>query len=115
MSAMLSLICAIHCAATPMLISVLPLIGMQFLASHLMEGLLLAFGVGFGIYGVVRAYWMQHRDIRPVVVLGIGTSLIAFGFFFAPESIEPFMVSIGAIFMAVAQVINIRLSRRCEH
>ncbi len=99
----------------PMLISILPLIGMQFLASHLLEGMLLAFGVGFGIYGVIRSYIYQHRDIRPVIFLVAGTLLIAGGFFFAPENIEPFMVSIGAIGIAVAQVLNIRSCKRCAH
>ena len=114
-SALLSLACAIHCAAMPMLISILPLIGMQFLASHLLEGMLLAFGVGFGIYGVIRSYVYQHRDIRPVIFLATGTVMIAGGFFFAPEHIEPFMVSIGAISIAVAQVLNIRSCKRCAH
>lgn len=114
-SALLSLACAIHCAAMPLLISVLPLVGMQFLASHLMEGLLLAFGVGFGAYGVMRSYFTQHHELGPVIALGIGVSLIVSGFFYAPEAVEPFLVSAGAISIAVAQVLNIRLSRRCTH
>ncbi len=65
--------------------------------SHLMEGLLLAFGVGFGLYGVIRSYIYQHRDIRPVIALALGTLLIAGGFFFAPENLEPYFVSTGAI------------------
>lgn len=114
-SALLSLACAIHCAAMPMLISILPLIGMQFLASHLMEGMLLAFGVGFGAYGVLRAYFYQHHDIRPVIALTTGAALIAFGFFFAPEAVEPFVVSTGALCIAAAQVLNIRSCKRCSH
>ncbi len=114
-SALLSLACAIHCAAMPMLISILPLIGMQFLASHLLEGLLLAFGVGFGAYGVLRSYFTQHRDLRPVIALLSGVALITFGFFFASESLEPYFVSIGAIGIAIAQVLNMRSCRRCAH
>jgi predicted MFS family arabinose efflux permease len=98
-----------------MLISVLPLIGMQFLASHLLEGVLLAFGVGFGAYGVLRGYFNQHRDIRPVWALGAGATLIAIGFFFAPESVEPFIVSTGALCIAAAQVLNMRAMRKCSH
>lgn len=72
------------CAAMPMLISILPLIGMQFLASHLMEGLLLAFGVGFWTLRCDPFLSYQHRDIRPVIALALGTLLIAGGFFFCP-------------------------------
>lgn len=112
-SAILALACAIHCAAMPMLISVLPLIGMQFLASHLMEGLLLAFGIGTGAYGIVRTYLQHRRESLPLTVFGIGTLLVAVGYFFAPESVEPFVVSGGALTIAAAQVLNIRLSRKC--
>jgi MerC mercury resistance protein len=115
LSALLSIACAIHCALTPMLISILPLIGMQFLASHLLEGVLLAFGVGFGAYGVLRGYFYQHRDIRPVLALGAGVTLITIGFFFAPESVEPFLVSTGALGIAAAQILNMRAARKCNH
>jgi MerC mercury resistance protein len=115
LSAILSITCAIHCALMPMLISILPLIGMQFLASHLLEGLLLSFGIGFGAYGVLRGYFTQHRDIRPVLALAVGTCLIAIGFFFAPEAVEPFLVSTGAIGIAIAQVLNMRAARKCSH
>ena len=80
-----------------------------------MEGLLLAFGVGFGLYGVIRSYIYQHRDIRPVIALALGTLLIAGGFFFAPENLEPYFVSTGAIGIAIAQVLNIRSCKRCAH
>jgi MerC mercury resistance protein len=111
MGAILSLACAIHCMATPMLISVMPLIGMQFLASHLLEGVILLFGVGFGVYGVMKAYFTQHHDPRPVVALAMGCLLILVGFFFADESLEPYLVSIGALGIAVAQLLNLRTCR----
>ncbi len=114
-SALLSIACAIHCALMPMVISILPLIGMQFLASHLLEGMMLAFGVGFGVYGVLRSYFTQHRDIRPVIALVTGVVLITLGFFFAPESLEPYFVSIGALGIATAQVLNMRSCRKCAH
>jgi predicted MFS family arabinose efflux permease len=80
-----------------------------------MEGMLLLFGVGFGAYGVLRAYFTQHHDPRPVWTLAAGASLIAFGFFFAPENIEPFIVSTGALAIAAAQVLNMRAARKCNH
>jgi hypothetical protein len=114
-SAILSLACAIHCALMPIVFSALPLVGMQFLASHLLEGIILALGLGFGAYGVLKAYFYQHRYFPPVAVLGVGAVLIGVGFFFAAEAIEPFLVSIGAVCVAVAQVLNIRECKRCAH
>jgi hypothetical protein len=114
-SALLTLACAIHCAAMPMLISVLPLLGLQFLASHLLEGILLAVGIGFGAYGVLRAYFTQHRDIRPVIVLAVGTVLILLGMLVVSHEVEPFLVSIGALCVGAAQLLNIRSCKNCAH
>jgi hypothetical protein len=99
----------------PLVISVLPLVGMQFLASHLLEGIILAFGLGFGAYGVLRAYFYQHRYFPPVAFLGVGAILVCVGFFFAAEAIEPILVSTGAVCVAVAQILNIRECKRCTH
>lgn len=112
-SALLSLTCAIHCALTPMLLSVLPLLGLQFLASHLLEFILLSFGVGFGAYSVLKAYFRQHHDIRPVLALVVGAGLIFSGMFLVPESLEPWMVPAGALTIGLAQILNMRSCKTC--
>ncbi len=113
-SALLSITCAIHCALTPMLLSMLPLLGLQFLASELLEIVLLSFGVGFGAYSVLKAYFTQHRDLRPVIALTIGAALIFTGMFLVPESLEPWLVPIGALSIGLAQVLNIRACKNCS-
>jgi uncharacterized membrane protein YfcA len=98
-----------------MLISVLPLLGLQFLASHLLEGILLSVGIGFGAYGVLRAYFKQHRDIRPVVVLCVGAILIVLGMFLVSHEAEPYLVSVGALCVGAAQILNMRSCKHCAH
>lgn len=112
-SALLSLTCAIHCALTPMLLSMLPLLGLQFLASELLEIILLSFGIGFGAYSVLKAFFTQHRDLRPVIALVIGASLIVAGMFFVPEAFEPWLVPAGALCIGLAQILNIRACKNC--
>jgi predicted MFS family arabinose efflux permease len=114
-SALLSLACAIHCALTPMLISVLPLLGLEFLASHMLEFVLLGFGLGFGAYSILKGYFSQHHELRPVWVFAIGAALIISGMFFVPEALEPWMVSIGALTVGLAQVLNVRTCKAAGH
>lgn len=112
-SAILAIACAIHCALMPLLISVLPLLGMQFMGSHAFEIGMMGLGIGFGIYGVARAY-QRHRRWLPSQIVASGSLFVVIGLFFAPEAIEPFFVSSGAVMIGIAQIVNIRFTRSCS-
>lgn len=111
--AWVSIACAIHCAAMPFLLSVLPLLGMEFLASHFLEIAMLSAGLGFGAYGILKAYFQTHRHPLPVALLALGASLVISGMFLIPESLEPVVVPSGALLVGIAQVVNIRKSKTC--
>jgi hypothetical protein len=97
----------------PFLITVLPLIGLEFLASHVLEVIILIGGLGFGAYGVAKAYFKTHREFLPVGLLLAGSSLVISGLFLVPEHLEHFFIPAGAIIVGIAQVVNIRMSRAC--
>lgn len=111
--AWLSIACAIHCALMPLLITVLPIIGLEFLASHVLEVIVLMGGLGFGAYGVAKAYFKYHRDFLPVGLLLAGSAMVVTGLFLVPEHLEHFFIPAGAIIVGIAQFINIRMSRTC--
>ena len=112
-SAWLSIACAIHCALMPLAITTLPLLGLEFLASHWMEALLLGLGLGFGGYGILRGYFQRHHEPLTLVLLGVGAALVVAGLFFAPESLEHVLIPVGAITVGIAQILNIRYSKTC--
>lgn len=113
-SAILSIACAIHCALMPLVISVLPLVGLEFLASHTLEIVLLGAGLGFGFYSVLRSYLSVHGDLRPALLVSAGALLVVAGLFLVPHEMEHYLVPSGAILIGVAQVYNIRLAHRVE-
>lgn len=96
----------------PLAVSLLPLLGMQFLASHLFEIILMGAGLGFGIYSVVRAY-ARHGRPGPLSIVIVGAVLVIIGLFLSPEMLEPLFVTTGALTIGAAQVLNIRLLRTC--
>jgi hypothetical protein len=112
--AFLAIACAVHCALTPIALTVLPLAGSSIFASHTAEFIMLGLGIGFGGFSVAKGVY-SHGDQRPLWLVVAGTILILCGLFLAGETLEPFFVPAGAILLGAAQVVNMRLSRPCEH
>ena len=77
----ISLVCAVHCALTPVVLLVLPLLAAQYggtidvafgaVFSHSFEWVLLGVIVVIAGFGVLATYPM-HGDGRPVALTGIG-------------------------------------------
>jgi hypothetical protein len=113
----MSLLCAIHCAALPLLMVVVPALGSSFIASEPVEWILLGVAVGVAIWSITRGYIRDHRKSFPAYLLGFGILLVGLGHTVLPESWEPVTSVAGSLAIAAAQFVNLRLVRRfhrCE-
>lgn len=63
-------LCAIHCAALPLLMAFLPLLGLSFLLNETLEKTLLVFAVTLALWSVAQGYKHHHRFILFGVWLG---------------------------------------------
>lgn len=108
-----STLCAIHCAALPFVITVLPLWGMGFLASEAVEITMIAVSLILGVWSLSSAYRRQHQRIAPILVLILGFVCIALGHFSGVEVLEPVLIPLGGFTLAAAHVINLRLLKTC--
>ncbi len=74
----LSVACAIHCALTPLLVGVLPLVGLSFLAEERTEqwavGAVVVFAVGSALWGFHR-----HRALRAVMAFAGAVGVLLMG------------------------------------
>jgi hypothetical protein len=84
-----STLCAIHCAALPFVITVLPMWGVGFLANEAVEITMIAVSLIIGIWSLSAAYRKQHHRIIPVLILISGFACIAVGHFLGIELLEP--------------------------
>jgi len=109
-----SIICAVHCALTPLLFSVLPLLGLEFLHSHVFEIVLMTAGLGFGSYGILRAFLLHHRAFLPLALFIVGAGMVCIGLFLSNELWEMILVPSGAVLVGVAQVVNIQKCKSCR-
>lgn len=71
--------CAVHCAVTPFIVGVLPLLGLGFIASPWFEWSMVAAAASLGGAGLGISYARAHRDHRPLVVFLIGLAVIVAG------------------------------------
>ncbi|MGM9477343.1 MerC domain-containing protein [Pedobacter sp. GSP4] len=108
-----STLCALHCAALPFFITVLPMWGMGFLANEAVEISMIALSLILGVWSLSSAYRKQHRRIVPILVLVAGFACIAFGHFSGIGFLEPVLIPLGGFTIAAAHYINLRLLKTC--
>ncbi|MGH9753672.1 MAG: MerC domain-containing protein [Blastocatellia bacterium] len=71
-----SLACAAHCAAMPLLIGLLPLVGLGFLAGEQTEWALAGLSIGVGSLNLTPSYARKHRQRRPLLLFAFGAGLV---------------------------------------
>jgi MerC mercury resistance protein len=110
-----SLACAVHCAAMPLLIGLLPLVGLGFLASDHTEWALAGFSLGVGSLSLIPSYARKHRQWRPLLLFAFGASLIIAVRLLAEDGsrLEAPAMTLGALLIAFAHMINRRLCLSC--
>ncbi len=111
-----SLLCAVHCALMPFVVTLLPLIGLGFLASERIEWLLLGLSGLIGISSLCFGF-REHRSRRALVVLSLGLTLLASGRVAEQREMGRFGVALvvcGGLTVATAHFINRRLCAACR-
>lgn len=102
-----SVICAIHCLASPLILGAVPVLNL----SDRVELAMIAISVGVGVFSVVVGFREHHR--RSVIVV----FAIALAFIGASRLVDRFetpILVIGAVIMAVAQLMNLRFEREAD-
>lgn len=111
-----SLLCALHCALMPFAVTVLPLLGLSFLAQEPVEWALMAMSATLGIGSLCLGY-REHRSRRALMVLSAGLALLALGRVAEVRDWEPYgapLMVCGGLSIAAAHFINLRLCRACR-
>ena len=110
--ACLSVACAIHCLAMPLLVAVLPLIGLGFLANESAELVLITGAIGLAI-GSLAWGVRHHRSWRALLILIVALVFIVTARTAVEGTFEVVFYSIGAILLASAHLVNRHLCKTC--
>ena len=113
-----SIVCALHCALLPLVISVLPAVGLSALAWSGFEWAFVCFATLLGVFSL----WMgfkRHRVYRALLFLAPGLLLVWLGVLWPEIHNNLFkhtvVMSVGGTLIAVAHLINRRLSHVNVH
>jgi len=101
-----SLICAIHCAIIPIVLSFSSLSSLHFLENPLIEWFFIILGVLFVLFSLWPSYKRNHHKIKPLLIASIGFSMIAIGRLEYSELWEISYTVIGASLVSVAHYFN---------
>ena len=112
--ACLSFTCAIHCMATPLLITVLPLVGLGFFLSESVELVIIAVTAGLAVGSLTWGY-RHHRKWRIFLTLGGAFLCIFIAHFQVSEQYESVFMACGGLLLMVGHLLNRRLCRACQY
>lgn len=111
-----SLTCAVHCALMPLVITLLPLIGLSFLADERMEWALLGVSALLGSSSLCLGY-REHRKRQALLLLSLGLTALVMGRVLEEHHFEAAGVAgvvLGGCTVATAHFVNRRLCHSCR-
>ena len=111
-----SFLCAIHCALMPFVITMLPLLGLSFLASEPVEWTLLLSSATLGTLSLCAGF-REHKSRRVFAMLGIAIALLVAGRIFHERHLGywgPVFMVLGGFTMMGAHLFNQVLCRSCR-
>lgn len=115
--AMASFLCAIHCAALPFVLALLPLLGLGFLADHRFERGFVIFACVLALISLLNGY-RRHRRSLPLRLAMPGLALLLIGVTFAERysiGLHSALVTCGGLLVAAAHFVNLRADRQLGH
>lgn len=107
-----SLLCAVHCALLPVLIALLPSIGLAAWQNDGVELGFVLFASAIGFYSLVQGY-RRHRTGRALTLLVPGLAILWTGILYEPLHhalvAHAATMTLGGTLVGIAHVLNLRL------
>ena len=109
-----SALCAIHCLFFPLLLPLTPLLAASIFAEEWFEIAMIALSMMIGFTAFIIGFFQYHRQLYPVYLLLLA-GIVFWQKEAVGESFEPVVVTLGAIFIISAHLLNLRLCKRCKN
>jgi len=108
-----SFLCAVHCAALPFVLTVLPALGLGFLGDHRFERIFIACASALALGSLIRGY-RRHRVASALWIAAVGITLLWTGAWLFDSGESPLLhaglVTLGGCCVALAHILNLRLT-----
>ena len=108
-----SIACAIHCAVLPLLLTSLPVFGINIIDNLVFEYGMILLALGVGGWSLYHGYRRHHHQRLPLIIFGLGMALL-----FAKELFHDwklwFLIP-AVVAITIAHFINFRYCRAANH
>jgi MerC mercury resistance protein len=107
-----SLACAIHCAVLPLILTSLPLFGINIIHNPFFEWGMIAIAFFVGAYSLLHGYIKHHRSFFPIILFSAGFLLLITKQLF--HEYEIYLLMPAVILIVGAHYQNYRLCHRSK-
>lgn len=107
-----SLACAIHCALLPLILTSLPLFGVNIIHNLFFEWGMITLAFVVGSYSLFHGYIKHHRSLQPVLIFAVGFIFLAAKQFF--HEYEMYLLIPAVLLIVTAHYFNYRLCQRSK-
>lgn len=107
MGVVTSLACAVHCAILPLIVSSLPLFGINIIHNPFFEWGMIALAFFVGAYSLAHGYITHHRSFYPVLLFSLGFLFLITKQIF--HDYENYLLIPAVILIVSAHYLNYRL------
>ncbi len=105
-----SLACAIHCAVLPLIITSLPLFGINIIHNQYFEWSMILIAFAVGSYSLFHGFVKHHRSFVPVLIFAVGFCFLAAKQIY--HEYEFFLLIPAVILIVTAHYMNYRYCHR---
>ena len=107
-----SIACAIHCALLPVLMTTLPIFGINIIHNSFFEWGMIALAFLVGSYSLFHGFVKHHRSWLPILVFSTGFIFLVLKQFFIANEIPFLLIAVALIISA--HFYNYRLCHRSK-
>ncbi len=106
-----SMLCALHCTALPIMLTVSSLGVLSFLDNIWVEIIMIGIALVVATTSLLNGFWRHHHRSRAMVLASMGFMMIGLGLVWEGIWWEAALSGFGGILVAVSHFINWRLIR----
>ena len=108
-----SVACAIHCAVLPLILSSLPLFGINIIENQGFEFIMIALAFIVGVYSLYHGRKKHHHSFYPMLLFAAGISLLFIKSMLHSHNIMLLLPAVSLV--VVAHYVNYKLCRVHNH
>jgi hypothetical protein len=108
-----SIACAIHCAILPVILSTLPVFGVNIIHNEIFEWGMISLAFFIGSFSLFHGYLKHHRSFLPLFIFSTGFICLVLKQFL--PLLEYLFLAFAVIFIVTAHIYNYKLCRQIKY